>query len=440
MPSPPRIERAQDRRDVEAPARARPARGLAGPWLVAASLLILSRPASADDWPAWRGPTGQGATRETDLPLEWGRERNVRWRTPLPGPGNSTPVVAGGRVFLTQAMDGGRRRATLCLDRKDGSVRWERVVEHLEPEPTHDTNPYCSASPVTDGERVVVVHGSAGAFAYDFEGAELWRKELGKLHHIWGNAASPVIHGGTCYLHCGPGARTFLLALDARSGAERWRRELPGGAEGRAGERESWTGSWSTPLVAGDGDGAFLLVSHAGRLVAHALDSGEELWSCDGLGKLVYTTPLFDDGVAVAMSGFHGPLMAVRGGGAGDVGAARRLWRHERGPQRIGSGVIHRGRIYVLDDGGIAECLELETGKSVWKERAGTRSWSSIVLSGDRLYALDQKGTTHVLRAAPSFEVLARNELGETTRASPAVSNGEVFIRTYEGLWCIGEG
>ena len=406
--------------------------------LVRLALALLPAAAFADDWPAWRGPTGQGISREKDLPLHWGPERNVKWKRPLPAPGNSTPIVWKGKVFITQASERGRNRATLCVDRRNGEVLWTRVVAYEAREPTHKTNPYCSASPVTDGERVIVSHGSAGVHCYDLDGEEIWRRDLGKFDHIWGNASSPVIRGDLCLLNCGPGPRTFLLAVDKRTGKDRWQVDIPGGSAGKSG-RESWTGSWSTPVVVPEGGRDVALLSYPGRLRVFEVATGKELWSCGGLGKLVYTSPLHAEGVVVAMSGFMGPPLGVKTGGSGDVTGTHRLWRFERAPQRIGSGVVSEGHIYIVNDTGVAECIELKTGKGVWKERLGGRSWSSVVLAGDRLYTADQAGNFFVLRAAPRYEKLARNRLGETTRASIAVSDGELFIRTYKHLWCIAE-
>jgi outer membrane protein assembly factor BamB len=162
------------------------------------------------------------------------------------------------------------------------------------------------------------------------------------------------------------------------------------------------------------------------------------------LNELVYTSPIFDKGIVVSMGGFGGKALAVRAGGSGDVTESRRLWHHPKARQRIGSGVIHDGHIYILTDPGFAECWELETGKLVWEQRvsgpgAKGDNWSSLVLSGDRLYAINQSGDGFVLRAAQKFEVLATNSIGETTIASLAPSDGELFIRTYKALWCVGE-
>ena len=151
-------------------------------------LMNLAASAFAENWPAWRGPTANGESRETGLPVTWSPEENVRWKVALPGPGNSTPIIWDDRIYLTQATQRGAQRALQCRDRTDGHLIWEAVVEYSEPEPTHATNPYCSASPVTDGELIVVSHGSAGLFCYNRDGKELWRRDLGPCHHIWGNA------------------------------------------------------------------------------------------------------------------------------------------------------------------------------------------------------------------------------------------------------------
>jgi outer membrane protein assembly factor BamB len=165
--------------------------------------------------------------------------------------------------------------------------------------------------------------------------------------------------------------------------------------------------------------------------------TGDERWRCGGLGRLVYTSPVVGDGVIVAASGYMGPSMAVRVGGRGDVTESHRLWRTDRAPQRIGSGVVTGGHLYLVNEPGVAECIEPKTGKTMWKERLGKECWSSPVLADGKLYIVDQAGDGHVFRAATTFERIATNPIGERTRASIAVSNGELWIRTYEHLWCI---
>jgi outer membrane protein assembly factor BamB len=395
----------------------------------------------AGDWPGWRGPTGQGHTNETGLPLTWSPTENVRWKVPLPAEGNSTPVIWGDRIFLTQALGkgAGSWRMLWCLRRADGQKLWERGVVYPYPEPTHATNPFCSASPATDGERVVVSFGSAGLYAYDFAGKELWKKDVGKLEHIWGNASSPVLYGDLAILWGGPGERQFLLAVNKRTGAEVWRHDEPGGISG-LGADKSWVGSWSTPIVARVNGQDQLILSVPEKVKGFDPQTGAELWSCAGLGKLVYTSPLYADGIVVAMSGYSGPALAVRLGGRGDI-ARDRLWHHtEKNPQRIGSGVVVGEHLYILEENGTPHCFELRTGKELWGKQDVQRlggGWGSMVAAGERLYVVGRKADTYVLAARPEYRLLATNRLGEDTNASLAVSNGELFLRTYQHLWCI---
>lgn len=388
-----------------------------------------------------------GVSKETNLPIHWSSTQNVRWKAPLPERGNSTPIVWGDRVFITQAVAKQAQRLLLCFDRGTGKALWQAGTVYPDKELSHETNPHCSASPVTDGERVVASFGSAGLFCYDFNsGKELWHRDLGKQVHIWGNAASPILFDKLCILNFGPGERTFLIAVDKRTGQTLWQVNEPGGRSGEnspAQGKPEWIGSWSTPIVIRVSDHDELVMSFPKRVAAFDPLTGKELWTCSGLNELVYTSPIYADGVVVCMGGYMGSSLAVRPGGRGDVTATHRLWQVPKTPQRIGSGVISGNHIYIVNDPGTAQCLELQTGKVLWTERLkgpGPRgdSWSSMLLAGASLYALNQAGDAFVLKANPQFEVLATNSLGETTMASPAVSNGDIFIRTHQNLWCIG--
>jgi outer membrane protein assembly factor BamB len=397
--------------------------------------------ARAENWPGWRGPRGDGTSAEKGLPTTWSDKENVRWKVKLPGPGNSSPIVWGQRIFLAQSLDKkGARRAVLCLDRADGKLLWEKAVPFRGVEPTHGTNPYCAATPVTDGERVIASLGSAGVVCYDFEGKQLWHRDLGPFLHIWGNAASPVLYGDLVILNCGPGERTFLPALDKKTGKDVWKVEEPGGKSGLKGSSE-WVGSWSTPRVVPVRGRDQLIMSWPNAVKAYDPKTGELIWSCRGLTRLVYTTPLVTPEVVVAMSGFHGPALAVRTGGKGDVTETHRLWHDaKKSPQRIGSGVIVGEHLYMVNAGpGTVQCIELKTGKDLWEgKRLGTAFWGSLVHADGKLYATDQTGDTYVFAAKPRFELLGRNRLHEHTNASLAISDGEVFVRTYQHLWCIG--
>jgi hypothetical protein len=397
--------------------------------------------AHAENWPGWRGPRGDGTSAEKHVPSTWSQDENVRWKVKLPGPGNSSPIVWGDRVFLTQSLDTkGTERAVMCFDRKNGNLLWQKVTPFRGEEPTHATNPYGAATPVTDGERVIASLGSAGVVCYDLTGKQLWHRDLGKFIHIWGNAASPILYRDLVILNCGPGERTFLVALDKTTGNEVWKVDEPGGKSGLKGQTE-WTGSWSTPRVVNLRGEDQLIMSWPSAVKAYNPKTGDVLWTCGGLTELVYTSPQVTPEIVVAMSGFYGAAMAVRTGGKGDVTRSHRLWRQgeKKNPQRIGSGVIVGDYLYMANAGpGTIQCIELTTGKDLWdSRRLGEACWGSIVHADGKLYVTDQAGDTFILAANPKFEQIHRNRLGEHTNASPAFSEGDIFIRTDKHLWCI---
>jgi len=402
--------------------------------------LPLNAARAGDNWPMWRGPNMDGVTDVENAPLKWSANENIRWKAKLPGPGNSSPVVWGNRVFVTCASEKGAKRSLLCFDRKAGAQQWVQSVNFGEEQRTHKTNPYCSSSPATDGERVVVWHGSAGLHCYDLQGEKLWSKDLGRFKHIWGTASSPVIHNDLVILSAGPGLHAFLAAYDKRNGDEVWRKELP---DVKSTKIDEFRGSWSTPVPLTENGRTLMLLSLPLRLIAFRPETGDVVWSCEGLSKLAYTSPLVGDGVVVAMSGYRGPAIAVRTGGQGNVTATHRLWRQadrKKNPQRIGSGIIVDGHIYICNEPGIAWCMNAKTGEITWQKRLGSRSWSSMSLAAGRLYVSDTKGDTHVIEPDPKeCRVLAKNSLGELIRASLAFTDGRIFARTYEHLYCIAE-
>ena len=222
------------------------------------------------------------------------------------------------------------------------------------------------------------------------------------------------------------------MAVDKKTGQEAWKVDQTKNKGG-----DGFYGMWSTPLVARVNNQDQLLVSFPQQFKGLDPKTGKELWSCDGLTQLVYTSPLYSDGVAVAMSGYGGAALAVKLGGTGDI-SADRLWHHPRNSQRIGSGMIVGEHLYMANaGGGTAQCFELRTGKEVWKERLGPSHWGSLVLADGKFYTTDQDGDTYVFAASPKFELIGRNRLNEHTNATPSISDGEIFIRTYQHLWCI---
>jgi outer membrane protein assembly factor BamB len=405
-------------------------------------LLLFATSGLAANWPTWRGPQGDGVTTETNLPLTWSATDNVKWKIDLPAPGNSTPIIWGDRIFLTQAV--GDRRTVMCLDRKDGKVLWQEGPTWSEKEQTHQANPFCAASPITDGERVIAWFGSAGMYAWDLAGKELWHIDLGKQDHIWGYGSSPILLGDLCILNFGPGPGSFIVAVDKRTGKQAWRFDVPSPAVSEGpGSGQGWTGTWSTPVVAKIDGHDQIVAGLPGAVYGIDPSNGREIWHCNGLNPLVYAQPLVVDNVIVGLGGFSGFAIGLRGGGTGDVTESNRIWQEKRNPQRIGSGVVVDGKIYVGSDPGFVQVIDPKTGERLLNVRPPVppqkaSSWSSFVRAGDRLYLVTKSSDTLVFRADPKMELLADNALNDgMTNASLAVSDGQLFIRTYAHLWCI---
>jgi outer membrane protein assembly factor BamB len=404
------------------------------------TLLAGSVAASAENWPAFRGPQNNGHSTEKQIPLTWSATENVRWKIELPAPGNSSPVIWGDRIFLTQPLDKkGHQRVLMCLDRKDGTTRWKREVAYEPTEPTYEPYFYAQATPVTDGQRVIVSFGSAGLYCYDMDGTEKWRYDLGKLYHQWGNASSPVLYGDLVILWCGPGERQFLLALNKVDGKKVWQHDEPGG------NANAFIGSWSTPVIAKVGERDDLVVCVPKYVKGFDPKTGNERWSCGGMGPLCYTTPVVTaDGIVVAFSGFHGPALAVRAGGEGDVTKTHRLWHDVKGrrPQRIGSPVLVGEHCFLISESGEAHCFDVKTGKDLWEARPlELKTWSSPIATADgKLLVSSFTGDTVVLATSPEFKQLGRNSLGkERVNATIAIADGELFVRSYRHLWCIAK-
>jgi outer membrane protein assembly factor BamB len=411
------------------------------PFGCALVLLLASLGVSlADHWPGFRGLHGDGQTAEKKVPLSWSATENVRWKIELPAAGNSSPIVWGDRIFLTQPLDkDGHKRALLCLDRKNGKRIWQRDVEYEDKDPTFAPFYYAQATPVTDGQRVIVSYGSAGLYCYDFKGNEKWRYDLGKLTHIWNNASSPVLYDNLVILWCGPGERNFLVAVDKTTGQKVWQHNEPDG------KRDEYAGSWSTPVVAKVNGQDELIVLVSKKVKGFDPKTGTERWSCSGLGPLVYTSPAVSaDGIVVAFAGYGGAALAVRAGGKGDVTETHRLWVHNKGnPQRIGSPVIIGEHCYLVSESGQAHCFELKTGKNLWEDaKLDQQTWSSLIATADgKLLVSSFTGDTFVLEASPKFNQIAKNTFGsmERVNASVTISDGELFIRSSRHLWCIAE-
>ncbi|MEQ8785154.1 MAG: PQQ-binding-like beta-propeller repeat protein [Pirellulaceae bacterium] len=411
-------------------------------------LVAAAAPSWAGDWNAFRGPDGNGVSSETNVPVEWSADKNVKWKVALPQPGNGSPIVVKGRVLVNCAEDkDGQQRTLYCFDRKTGDKLWSQTVKFAQKMPTHQTNPYCGTTPASDGERVVTWHSSAGLYCYDLDGEKLWSRELGEFEHIWGYGSSPVIYKDRVLLNSGPGERVFMAAFDLKTGETLWEQEESQDSDNTSRNGAGkYKGAWATPIVVNVDGQDQAICTMPTRVVAYDPMSGDVIWSCDGIrgpkGDLAYSSPLVGGEFCVATGGFGGPSVALKLGGKGDVTETHRLWREEKNPQSIGSGVLIDGYVYKPNAGpGTIQCLKAETGDVVWTDRAaGSNHWGSMVLADGRLYVTNQDGATVVFKPNPEkYEEVAINELGEPCNTTPAISDGNVFIRTHRNLVCIGE-
>ncbi|MBE3070379.1 MAG: PQQ-binding-like beta-propeller repeat protein [Planctomycetes bacterium] len=405
-------------------------------------VVAVAAPLAAEDWPRFRGPTGQGLSSETGLPTEWSATSNVAWKTPIPGEGWSSPVVSGGRVFLTAATDGGRSYRALGLDAATGAVRWDTEVLRQEPDNKAGQNSYASATPVVDGDRLYVLAADGSLAALATDGKVLWTNREFKYYSQHGLGVSPVAWNDLIIVPFDWSSRgpdktvgwqkpwedSVILAYAKADGQIRWRAK-----------RGSSRIAHVTPQVVTDG-GRALLLSAAGDVV-QGFDpaTGERLWSATNTGEGVVPSLVVGGGMVFQTSGFGDPsIRAVRLGGRGDVTATHIAWEHKKDVPMIPSMLYADGRLFAVTEGGMATCLDAAGGKVLWRSRLpGTYSASPVWAEG-RVYFLSEKGETTVVAAGPEFKVLATSALGEKCCASPAISGGRFFIRTEKNLYCIG--
>ena len=404
--------------------------------------LALSASAFANgNWPHWRGPTRDGISTETDLPVKWSTTENVRWKIPMPDRSGSTPILWDETIFLNVAEAG--ELHLWALDRKDGSRKWKAFLsggDHRQRKQNMS-----SPSPLTDGKTVWVMTGTGILKAFDFAGKELWardiQKDYGRFGLNWGYASSPLLHEGSLYVQVLHGMKTddpsYLLEIDAASGKTLWRVERPTDAI-----RES-PDSYTTPALL-EYDGKKELVITGGDVVTgHDLETGSELWRSDGLNPdndanyRIVASPVVMNGIIYAPTRVK-PLLALKAGGRGDITATHRLWEFDKGPD-VPTPVTDGKYLYIVDDQGILFCLDAKSGAVIWgpKRIAPGIYSASPVLADGKIYATSEDGVTTVLRAGPAFEVLAENHLDGYTLSSPAISRGEIFLRTEAALYCI---
>jgi outer membrane protein assembly factor BamB len=409
-------------------------------------LLLLSAPgaALAADWPQFRGPTGQGISTETSLPVEWSADKNIAWKVKLPGAGASSPVVLGKHIFITcysgYGLDSKEpgdqkdlRRHVLCLNRADGSTIWSKDFEPVLPEHKYAGEGayqgYAASTPITDGKRLFVFFGKSGVYCFDLDGKQIWHVTVGKGISGWGSGASPIFYKDMLIVNASVESNS-LIALDKATGKEVWRAPKVGSA-------------WGTPALATTPDKKQeLVLNMQGRVAGFDPDTGKELWSAAGHNGYVVPSVVTHDGVVYAVGG-GGTSLAVKTGGSGDVSETHVLWKTGKG-SNASSPIYHDGNLYwTSESGGTLHVQDAATGKTT-QERLGPdvgRMWASPVLADGKLYFVSQHKGVYVALAHPKFELLAHNTLGDDSRsnASLAVSDGQLFLRNDQHLYCIGK-
>ncbi|MCP3982481.1 MAG: PQQ-binding-like beta-propeller repeat protein [bacterium] len=410
-------------------------------------------------WMQWRGPQATGVAPDAKPPLEWSETKNVRWKVAIPGKGHSTPIVHGDRVFVTTAVAHGKPQAVageqaegahhnhaprhrmkfvvLALRRSDGRVLWQRTVIDEQPhDGAHETGSWASASPLTDGKLLFAHFGSRGLFALDLDGEVVWKKDLGdmQVRHGHGEGSSPALHGDTLVVNWDHEGDSFLLALDKRTGKERWRVA-----------RDEMT-SWSTPLIVESSGKMQVVVSATGRVRGYELKTGREIWSCAGLSRNVVATPVAADGHVYAGNSYDWKAMlAIRLDGAkGDITETDHVvWRRDRDTPYVPSPLLYDGTLcYLKHSHGFLTCVDAGTGKVLFgPERLGEARniFASPVGAAGRIYIPSREGTTVVVRHGSTFEKLAVNRLDDSFSASPALAGRELYLRGDESLYCIAE-
>jgi outer membrane protein assembly factor BamB len=418
-----------------------------------AAVSALAEPGGEQFWPQWRGPLGTGEAPQADPPLTWSENNNVKWKTAIPGEGDSTPIVWGDRVFLLTAVPTGTtvsrgsagpqdpaeiyQFVVLCLDRATGKILWQRVARAEAPhEGRQENNTFASGSPVTDGRLLLAYFGSRGLHCYDFEGNLKWQKNLGKMKTKmgFGEGASPALWGGTVVVNWDQEGDDFIAAFDTGTGRELWRTP-----------RDASTG-WSTPLIVDYKGQRQVIVNASKKVRAYDLANGKEIWSCSGQTANAIPSPLSADGIVYLTSGFRGSaLQAIRLGREGDLtGSDAIVWSRARNTPYVPSPLLTDNCLYVTSgNDAIISCFDPRNGQLYFEHErldAIHAVYASPVAAGDRVYILSREGVCVVLKKGLKPEILAVNKVADDhSDASLAPAGRDLFLRTRQSLYCLSQ-
>ncbi len=402
---------------------------------------------SAENWPAWRGPQANGVSTEKGVPLKWSTTENVAWKLEMPSRSGATPIVWGNHIFLNVATQMQTGNLELwAVDKAKGAVLWKKPLGGGNNQQRKQN--MSTPSPVTDGTTVWVMTGTGILKAFDFKGNELWmrdiQKDYGQFGLNWGYASSPLLQQGALYVQVLHGMKTddpsYVMKVDGKSGKTIWKVDRPTAAISESPD------AYTTPILVGSGKAIEIVVTGGDIVTSHDPATGKELWRSNGLNPSndpyyrIVASGIVAGGLIVAPTR-NKPMLALKPGGSGDVTTTHKVWSFDLGPD-VPSPVSDGKLVYVVRDNGVVHALDVKTGAVVWgPERLKTGAYSSspVLVDGKIYITSENEGTTTVFSAGPKFEVLAENPLDDYCLASPAVSDGQLFIRTDKHLWAIGK-
>jgi len=416
-------------------------------WRMAAWLLMVGvcPLAGAEPWPSWRGPQNNGVSSETGLAESWSTTENVAWKLPMPGQAGATPVVWGDRMFVVSAAD--KDILLLCIDTTTGQEVWRRTVGTGNNQVMRGEGNSASPSPSTDGEHVWAFAGTGDLVCFDYAGNEVWRmdvqKKYGQFDIQFGMTSSPLLDGDRLYLQLLHSASKKIVALHSKTGDEAWVHVRQSDAYA---ENEH---AYTSPMLYRDGEREFLVTHGADYVIAHRLTDGSEIWRCGGInpqgaGYNEYlrfvASPVVTPGLIVVPTAKNGPVLALRPDATGDITAeaAAHAWKFPDNTPDVPSPLVHDGLVYLCRENGVLLCLDAATGEEQYKSRLHSDVYRGSPVYGDgRVYVASRDGTVSVVAAGRKFAKLAEISMGEPISSSPVISEGTIFLRTYENLYAI---
>jgi len=385
----------------------------------------------AQNWPCWRGPNGDGTSMETNLPTRWDSVTNVVWKVPVPGRGYSSPIVWKDKLFMTTALSETHEKVLLCYNAKDGNLLWQRTVLKTGFENKHDNNSYASGTPATDGSRVYVsfLDGKEVVVAaYDYSGNQIWQQRPGTFFSPHGYSCSPVLYKDKVIINGDSQGDSFVAAMSRSDGRIIWKVS-----------HERPAHSFSTPIFRSMAGKMQMIFCGNKEIAAYNPDNGSRYWFVSGPSEDFCSSPVYNEKSGLVLVSSAWPvriLVAIKPDGQDDVTKSHVIWESRKGAYYVPSPVCTDDYLFSTMTTGQVHCIEAATGKILWVENLGLQ-YSSPVLADNLVYMPNDEGVITVIKPGPAFQAIAKNPIGEKMNASPAISNGKIYLRGYKNLFCI---